>query len=175
MNKSEVIKTLEDNYSEFIQYVDQLTLDEYEFAPDGKWSAGQQVEHLIKSTSPLNMALGLPKWVLKLRVGKANRPSRSYNEVIAKYKLKLERGGKAGPKYTPAPAKSSKRTQHSKRLSDNIETLKLKVGKWSEEDLDNYILPHPLLGKVTVREMMYFTAYHAHHHQMLIKHYLKGV
>jgi hypothetical protein len=35
---------------------------------------------------------------------------------------------------------------------------------WNEEDLDTIRLPHPLLGKITAREMIYFTLYHAKHH-----------
>jgi hypothetical protein len=28
------------------------------------------------------------------------------------------------------------------------------IGRWHEDDLDRYRLPHPLLGKLTVREML---------------------
>jgi hypothetical protein len=38
------------------------------------------------------------------------------------------------------------------------------IGRWREEDLDYYRLPHPLLGKLTVREMLFFTVYHNYHH-----------
>jgi len=40
---------------------------------------------------------------------------------------------------------------------------------FSEEDLDKLILPHPLLGKLTLREMMYFTIYHVQHHQRIVE------
>jgi hypothetical protein len=36
------------------------------------------------------------------------------------------------------------------------------------------ILPHPLLGKITIREMLYFTAYHVQHHENIIKRDLKN-
>lgn len=175
MNKSELSEALKKSYAEFINHVDELTLDEFDFAPAQKWSAGQQVEHLIRSTSPLNLALGLPKFVLKAKFGKANRPSKTYDELIAKYKKKLEEGGRAFGKYLPPPVNQSQRAKLSKKLNHNIEELCAKTMKWSEEDLDQYILPHPLLGKVTIREILYFTIYHAHHHQILIKQYLKGV
>jgi hypothetical protein len=35
---------------------------------------------------------------------------------------------------------------------------------WSERDLDRILLPHPLLGKLTTREMLFFTLYHDRHH-----------
>ena len=32
--------------------------------------------------------------------------------------------------------------------------------KWDEKELDEYYLPHPILGKLTVREILFFTIYH---------------
>ena len=33
-----------------------------------------------------------------------------------------------------------------------------------KKQLDHYLLPHPLLGKITLREMLFFSAYHIQHH-----------
>ena len=38
------------------------------------------------------------------------------------------------------------------------------AGGWSEGDLDRVRLPHPLLGTLTVREMLLFALYHGLHH-----------
>ena len=40
-----------------------------------------------------------------------------------------------------------------------------RADSFSEKQLDTFILPHPLLGKLTLREMLYFTIYHAEHHK----------
>jgi len=32
------------------------------------------------------------------------------------------------------------------------------------QSLDKFMLPHPLLGKLAVREMLFFTMYHNLHH-----------
>lgn len=40
---------------------------------------------------------------------------------------------------------------------------------WSEEELETYNCPHPVLGKITVREILYFTIYHVQHHHETIK------
>ncbi|WP_231962837.1 DinB family protein [Polaribacter sp. KT25b] len=34
----------------------------------------------------------------------------------------------------------------------------------SEKNLDTLVLPHPLMGKMTVREIIMWTAYHTEHH-----------
>jgi hypothetical protein len=38
------------------------------------------------------------------------------------------------------------------------------IAKTDEKDLDRYVIPHPLLGKITLRELCYFTIYHTSHH-----------
>ena len=48
---------------------------------------------------------------------------------------------------------------------DNAMKLNYNSDKFSEDEIDTYILPHPLLGKLTIREMIYFTIYHVEHHQ----------
>ena len=42
--------------------------------------------------------------------------------------------------------------------------LVTEVERWSERAMDRYRLPHPLLGQLTVREMLFFTLYHNVHH-----------
>lgn len=34
----------------------------------------------------------------------------------------------------------------------------------SDEILDTYQIPHPIIGLISVREMIYFTLYHYKHH-----------
>lgn len=175
MKKEEIIEQLERSYAHFTDYVNDLTPDEFEFAPEPKWSAGQQTEHLIKSTKPLASGLGMPKFLLKSKFGKANRPSRSYDAVVERYKEKLALGGTATSPYVPGKVLASSQKKLTTELTETIAKLNKKLDKWSEEDLDKYVLPHPLLGKLTTREMLYFTMHHASHHQLLIKLYLKGV
>ncbi|MBO6496030.1 MAG: DinB family protein [Roseivirga sp.] len=176
MNKVEIKARLEESYDHFLKYLGKLSEDEFEYAPDGKWNAGQQAEHLIKSTRPLIQALGFPKFMISFKFGKANRPSRTYDELVAKYKQKLTTmEGDPPGSYVPKEVKYSEYSKLSKTQTEIIEKIENKLSKWSEDDLDQYIFPHPLLGKVTVREMLYFTIYHAEHHQNVVKIYLKGI
>ncbi len=55
-----------------------------------------------------------------------------------------------------------------KKLQGLVQKLCKRMNKYSEEELDKYILPHPLMGKVTLREMLYFTIYHVQHHEKQI-------
>jgi hypothetical protein len=44
-----------------------------------------------------------------------------------------------------------------------------RIDPWSENSLDRFKLPHPLLGKLTVREMLFFTIFHNEHHFRTMK------
>ncbi|TAE45870.1 MAG: DinB family protein [Bacteroidetes bacterium] len=147
-----------------------LSPAEFVQPPEGKWSAGQQIEHICRSVSPVILAFRLPVFVLRLAFGKANRPSRSYEEVITKYKAKLSAGGRASGPYVPPPVAAGEQQQLRKKLNALATKLAALTEKHSEAQLDTYLLPHPLLGKMTLREMLYFTSYHVvHHHEAVLR------
>lgn len=168
MKKEELVTLLQNNHTQFILQIQALTDADFTYAPEGKWTAGQQLDHIIKSISPVNMAMGLPKFILQWKFGTANRPSRSYEALTEKYNLKLQEGGKASGRFIPLPASVHQKDDPLKQLSLLVKKLCRKTEKYSEEALDKYILPHPLLGKLTLREMLYFTAYHVEHHRQLV-------
>ena len=97
--------------------------------------------------------------------------------MVFRYQERLaEFGGKPGPKeYQPTKSTHGDLKHMLERFGKVEEALKNNLKKWTEDQLDEFILRHPLLGKVTVREMLYFSVYHMDHHQNLIKRYLKGV
>lgn len=176
MNKVEIKARLEESYDHFLKFIGNLSEDEFDYAPEGKWSAGQQADHLIKSTKPLIQALGIPKFMIKYKFGKANRPSRTYDELVERYKQKLTTmEGDPPSSFVPKKLVFKDYDRLAKQQKEIIEKIEDKLIKWSEDQLDEYIFPHPLLGKVTVREMLYFTIYHAEHHQNVVKIYLKGI
>ena len=101
--------------------------------------------------------------------GKTNRPSKTYQELVTKYKTKLAAGGRASGPFIPPFIDYEKKDKLIKKYDDQKQKLIAKIEKQNEKDLDVYILPHPLLGKVTLREMLYFTIHHNEHHLELLK------
>ena len=167
-DKPEIISALNEKVDAFNNYIEPLTKEEFEATPNGKWSAGQNLDHLIRAIKPLQLAYGLPKFSLAILFGKTNRPSRTYDELVLKYKIKLAAGGTASGPFIPPTIGFEKKEELIKKYYDQKQKLIVKVGKQSEVDLDKYILPHPLLGKVTLREMLYFTIHHNEHHLNLL-------
>jgi hypothetical protein len=124
---------------------------------------------LVRSVSPVNMAMGLPKFILTWKFGVSNRPSKSYEGLTEKYARKLLEGGKASGRFVPSPVTTDQKKKLLLQLHSLVKKLSAKTETHSEEALDKYVLPHPLLGKLTLREMLYFTAYHVQHHRELVQ------
>ncbi len=167
MDKIKLKEELTLNYINFINCIQSLPKEQWQISYNNKWSAAQQLDHIVKSVSPVKLALSLPAFLLKLIFGKANRESRSYDALVARYHEKLKSGGRASGKFLPPP-KTDSVENLSAKLKEVVHSLVTKIDSFSEEQLDLLILPHPLLGKLTLREMLYFTIYHVQHHQVQV-------
>jgi hypothetical protein len=165
MHKEQIIAQLTLRHADFSHFLSSLDEVTYLAAAPDKWNAGQQLDHIVRSIQPVNMAFGLPHFVLRLLFGTANRPSRSYEEVVARYQAKLAQGGRASGRFVPPKAIWEQRGLLLTRLEKLIQALNKKIEKMPDNQLDTLLLPHPLLGKMTLREMLYFSIYHVQHHQ----------
>jgi hypothetical protein len=128
------------------------------------WTADQEVDHLIRSTGPVTLSLWLPGFVLRLMFGRSQTGvSRSYDEVVALYQEVLRNGGKAKGAYIPQ--KHPDWQQLCKKWQSTAVSFERRLAATSFDTLDRLMLPHPLLGKFTQRELIYFTLYHTGHHR----------
>ncbi|MEM6629618.1 MAG: DinB family protein [Bacteroidota bacterium] len=137
-----------------------------------KWSAAGNLEHLILSTKPLAKTLPLPKLTYKA-FGKPNRPGRSYEELVKRYHDRLAEVAGTNPAGNSGFGPKTDKVLTQEELLSNWEKVTKKLvsslSKWEDADLDKYLLPHPLLGKLTIREMMFFTHYHTLHHLAIMR------
>ena len=166
MEKSEIQARLIRDHAAFADFIGNLPDVLANHSMPGKWTPLQQLSHIMKSVSPVKIAFILPKFVVHAFFGRANRPSRSYDELVAKYKAKLEAGGKSTTRFLPDS--TCDRIQLQDAVERNIKVLTERIDRFTERELDQLILPHPLLGKLTFREMLYFTIYHVEHHHSQI-------
>lgn len=169
MDKAQIIKSLKNKHEAFMKTIEALDQGAFESSPEGKWSAGQHLEHIILSLKPLTQGLYLPMFILKLVFGKANRPSRSFDEVIAKYQASLDNGGKATGNFVPKAVPYEKKAAHLRNLNSLNNKFAKQLEQLDEKHFDTLVIPHPLIGKLTLREMLYFTIYHIEHHHKIIK------
>lgn len=167
--KQEIASALNEKINAFNNYIIALGKEQFEAMPGNKWSAGQNLDHLIRSIKPLLLAYSLPKIMLKLMFGKVNRPSKTYEELVEKYTSRLSTGGRASGPFIPKKIVFEQKELLIEKYNKHKEKLISKFGKQSEEDLDKYILPHPLLGMITLREMLFFTIHHNEHHLIILQ------
>ena len=81
------------------------------------------------------------------------------------YKAEIAKGAQASGRFlpdqqSPAEGAKEKKTELLERWSKASTDLVLVAEKWNDSELDEYLLPHPLIGKLTIREMLFFTIYH---------------
>ena len=169
MDRSAINAALLKNHEDFIARILSVPADERDISRNGKWTPAQQIEHILRAVRPVAMALLVPKWFLRWRFGKPNRSPRDYEALVARYTEKLAAGGRASGRFVPPAVAGSEVESMAADLRKTVSTLGHRVHAWSEADLDRVLLPHPLLGKLTVREMLFFTMYHVQHHRHLVE------
>jgi len=174
MNTKQITEELQKSHLEFINFIDKLSKENYNFSFENKWNAGQHLDHITKSVAILTKAFSMPKWLIKYKFGKANRPSRSAKENIKRYLEKLKTAKPTPSRFQPDLIEFEQKKVAFQKLENTLNKLCVKATKLSEKKLDYYILPHPLLGKMTFRELLHFTTYHVTHHQKLIKNSLNA-
>lgn len=171
MTKPELISITEEKFQNLFDFLKSHENEKWNQGPKGKWTTGQHVLHLVQSAKPLNRALGLPVFILWYKFGKANRPPRNYDTVENNYKTKLAAAGEVVSPFsknmpdTPVLGKQS----IIDTLSDEKNILVKKISRISEKNMDKYLIPHPFLGRMLIREMIMWNAIHVDHHLSILK------
>ena len=173
MDKQALLNALTANHKQFLATLNTLSAQELETAPEGKWTALQQLDHLRITIDAVNLVFKVPFFMAKWYFGKANRPSKTYQEYVAKYQLKS--AGNTAPaleKYVPKNRTAKEYNTLVAALNKSVERMHKGISKKTEAQFEALMLPHPLTGRGTLREMLYFSVYHALHHENLVKQYL---
>ena len=142
-------------------------------APQGTaWSPADHVRHLTKSMRALNRGLRLPRLVLRLRFGRAKSASRTYEAVMQAYRKRLETFDGRNNPFAPATSRGADaeawRAEVMRFHEVAVQELVRHTLRLGEPALDKYQVPHPLLGMLTLREMLFFMVYHNLHHVRLV-------
>ncbi|GAA4401015.1 hypothetical protein GCM10023187_14770 [Nibrella viscosa] len=136
----------------------------FEPLDNGKWSVAETLQHLYLVIRGLNRLLPGPREVFE-QWGKAEQPSRSFDVVKHTYQAGSLKPRVAPEQVTPRAADlDTDRQTLTERFVSAHQALATNLDGWSEEELDTYQVPHLVLGKMTVREILYFTILHLYHH-----------
>lgn len=175
MDKQVIANLLDEKHQQLFDWIAIQDEENYwEKGPKDKWTTGQQIQHLVDSIKKLNHGLSFPAFILKAKFGTANRPLRTYEQVRDRYQEKLilnKDKAKAFNSGIKTPSEK-KYKQLLTTLAIQNKKLQYKTNKFKDSALDTLILPHPLMGKMPLREIIMWTAYHTEHHTKdLIENY----
>ena len=171
LTKQQIITAAEKNFAAFTAACVAVDGTFFFNKPDEKWSIAENVQHLVISTNTTTLAYILPSFIVRWIGGKPNRDPKSYEALVDKYKMKLSSGGRASGRFVPKPIEIK---YGRERLMENWNKAAAKFiaalkNKTNESKLDSYLVRHPLLGRITLRELCYFTIYHTEHHGNIIQ------
>lgn len=165
--QEEILRALDAEFTAVYDFFRSIAEDDFFAAPPEVWSPADNLVHLIKSCKPVGQGLNAPKLALRMRFGMAEHASRTLTEVRNQYvDVALAGGGKASGPYLPEVTEKTavERERILSKWQSVGEELTKGITKWSEKDLEKYQVQHPLLGNMTVREILFFTLYHNMHH-----------
>lgn len=168
MEKSALVPLLNKSFDGVQQwYANQNDLNfVYRPSPE-KWTAGQHALHLLKSAAALEKVLRINKWFLWYKFGKNNRQERDYIGLQKRYKQKLEKASPsflANNDFSPDEVTVEDKEIILNKLEQKRERIIKNMSRWNESQLSTFVAPHPALGKMTIRELIYFIAFHNDHH-----------
>jgi hypothetical protein len=168
MNKIELSKRLIQEHQSFIDFISSLSNEDLLRSHDNKWNPAQQLQHVYLSLRAIQLGIALPKFIPTILFGKSKKGSRTYESLVETYQLKLKNGGKSPSFYEP---KKSVRDVGKLKIDliHLVNVISNQLSHFQENDLDSFLLPHPLLGKLTARELIFFAIYHVGHHQKQIE------
>ena len=171
MDREAIAEVLEEKHKALFDWLESKPEEHWESGPEDRWTVGQHFLHLLKSIKPLNDALSMPSLLMRTQFGKNNREVRSYDTVAERYEEKLSKNLDRAKVFNEKlkPPKLADRTYILNRLQTENKKLQYKVRRIKDKNLDNLVLPHPLMGKMPVREIIMWTAHHVDHHTQSLK------
>lgn len=165
--KSDIAARLKAVQTSLNDTVTAMTPEQFERVTGEEWSAADYLKHLILSVKPFARVISMPLDKLHDMFGTADRDSMTYEALVALYHQRLNEGMRAEkvPSVTPVeyrlpPDMTELKSTLLIAWNEGNDRLIAALDKMDEEALDRYQLPHPAVGLITLREMLYFTVYH---------------
>lgn len=168
--RSELLTALMHVEHEVASFFDSLSAAELSARSGEAWTAAEHLDHLNTAVSAVARGMSVAPWMLRLRFGRASGTSRPYAQIRETYRARLASGAGASGVFVPVrreldpSAALAHREALLARWARVNARLRASLDRWSEAKLDTIRLPHPILGMLTVREMLFFTVYHNQHH-----------
>lgn len=156
-------------HGEISSFLAQMSDQEFVARQGEHWSPADHIRHLVTAMRAVVGGMAAPKVLLALRFGVGFGGSRSFEQIRDMYRVALAAGGKAAGRYDPEQRRidmepKDLRAFVMQRWAQTGDELDSAIASWGDGALDRHRARHPLLGMMTIRELLYFTLYHNAHH-----------
>jgi hypothetical protein len=163
MTQAELVQALEARQNELNAFFSSIPEQDFLADVSPKWNPAQHLIHLTKSGSRIAQGLHAKDQLPNFD----QSSSRGYEEIRDTYLAAL----KQAPAELLAKVGASTKVEAGSSQAQILEAyllagkqLRDAVQTWSESDLDAKAMPHPVLGSISIREMLEFVVYHDLHH-----------
>lgn len=169
MEIAEMGKQLKSAHQKLWDQCASMSAEELNKHQPGKWSALQHLQHISKGIAAFYNYLKMDKAMIANTFGVSEKTSRTYDEVFNAYQIVLQNGAVSTPQFNAEEHATISLQNEIDKQTHIINGMNAALQNWTEAELDKYICPHPTMGKLTAREMTYFTIFHAEHHMNSIR------
>lgn len=169
MTNPELKEALKERFISITHEIEQVDERRFFASIGDKWSVAENILHLTQSAKSLNQGLALPKEMLVGQFGKIDRPTLNYDGLVNAYLTILGTGVRARGAFVPLMPENPSKSVLINSFTKHHQTLADYLDEWSETELDEIAIKHPVLKLITIREMYYFMHYHLGHHQTAIR------
>ena len=162
LSQAELVQALEARHREVGAYFSSLPETTFLADNSPKWNPAQHLIHLTKSAS--RIAQGLQA---RDQLPNHETPSRGYEAIREAYLATLKQAAAELLERIGASVQVEAGSSQAQIIQAYLlagKQLREAAQSWSESELDAKAMPHPVLGSISVREMLEFVIYHDLHH-----------
>ncbi|HMV45768.1 MAG TPA: DinB family protein [Leptospiraceae bacterium] len=163
-SKSEILSSILDIESKVSIFFQSISPELFYHNGLGGWSPAQNLSHLIDIGNGTILLLNTPRFLFSI-FGK-RKTQRDFETLLTDYiesKAVIQIGPIAPSKISSIDEskKLSVLIPNFKKVYDELNTIIFKI---PESEFDEYSLPHPTMGMLSLREVLYLILIHPIHH-----------
>jgi nitrate/nitrite-specific signal transduction histidine kinase len=173
-SKTELCTALKNQNLEFQTLLSSIQTRKFFDDSSEKWSVGHHVQHITSAVNRVAQGLANPGVLPKREPVTASRGFTTMRDAIleALQNTPSETLRQLGSRVTLEKHDNLEayKTQLISSFANAITNFNTALESFSEEHLETLGMPHPLLGIISSREMVFFIVYHnTHHHNGIQK------
>lgn len=164
-SKTEILAAIDDAVDQASSIYTSLGTEIFFHDGLGGWSPAQNISHIADITHLAVLLFRMPRFFL-LPFGR-RKTQKNFSTLLREY-IGAEKPifiGPLAPSSIPVPENAPETVQKlTARFRNMFQDLKNVLKEIPEEDFDRYSMPHPSLGMLSFREMVYVVIIHIIHH-----------